>query len=356
MSLHPFLINFQKKVKINKLHIYFNILNLTNIEFISFEEICLFINDSNNLDFLMILIKSIIDYNKLNKQIIDKLIIDKRIIRKIYSSFLIVNYSSDIFNSPNKDDIIEKTIYSKAHKIQKYLKLLEISCKNKNIFETNMYSYKFVESLMDYLKYFDIWKKIDKLFLLKNLYELYFEFEQFKQLNNLNTLIENNVKVNQSNIIYQINKLKKDKSFEINKELNDAYWFTLKEEIKNNKYDKFLDIMTNIKDLLCIIVPSRIDIHLEINEILDIDFIKHKTNDNDNKYIFDIINYILDKIESYQSSNEDANFKIWKDSLYQSLKSNVNYYDFLPDFLKEVMSRLRQIYIDSKKFKDLLKK
>lgn len=352
MSLHPFLINFQKKVKINKLNIYFNFLNLNNIELMSFEELCLFINDNNNLDFLIQLIKSIIDYNKL---IIDKLIIDKRIIRKIYSSFLIVNYSSDIFNSPNKDDIIEKTIYSKAQKIQKYLKLLENSCKNKNIFETNMYSYKFVNSLIDYLKYFDIWKKIDKLFLLKNLYELYFEFEQFKQSNNLDTLIENNVNVNQSNIIYQINKLKKDKSFEINKELDDAYWFTLKEEIRNNKYDKFLDIMTNIKDLLCIIVPSRIDIHVEINEILDIDYIKHKTNDNDNKYIFDIINYILDKIESYQSSNDDANFKIWKDSLYQSLKSNVKYYDFLPIFLKEVMLRLRQIYIDSKKFKDLLK-
>ena len=259
---------------------------------------------------------------------------------KIMASLMIVYHPTEILNSPEENNIIE-------HNIKEYSNDLVEALISRN-------TVRFEAMIDTYLSYFPIWKRVDKLFLLKNLYELYYEYEEFKKTP-LQADVAEGVAIQQANIIGQINELSGDEC-QINKQLDDVYWVFLAEEIKVEKYSRFLKILKDIKQLICALVPSRTDIHREVNEIVDIEYISHMIEHDaiEDKYIFNMINFLFEKLEAFQAAANDEDCKQWKAGLMEELANNIHYCDFFPKFFRELIKRFESIYIDSKKFNDSL--
>jgi hypothetical protein len=278
--------------------------------------------------------------------------IAKKDVRSIMASFMIHHYPNEILNSPEENNIIETNICNYSKNIVTYINKLQ---KTTNRFEYNLYTHKLKKFIEQYLEYFPIWKNIDKLFLLKNLYELYYEYEEFKNKNNTQPIITADINFQQLNLIARINEISND-NCQLNKQLDDVYWTLLKEEIKADKYERFLTILTDIKQLICSILPSRIDIHKEIDEIIDIEYIAQMAKHDaiEPSYIFNMINYLLDKVAMLQAAADDKNFNKWKIYLMDQLGSNIHYYDFFPPFFRILIKRLEHIYIESNKFRKQL--
>ena len=275
--------------------------------------------------------------------------IAKKDVRNIMAALMIHHNPNEILNSPEENNIVETTMCNYSKNIVKYLDLLEAT---HTTLEYKLYRHKLKEHIKLYLDYFPIWKNIDKLFLLKNLYELYYEYEEFKNKHDTQPIITNDIIFQQLNLIARINELSNG-DCQLNQQLKDVYWTILTEEIKAKSYTRFLSILTDIKQLLCAIVPSRHDLHKEIEEIVDTDYIKQMADHDaiEPSYIFNMINYLLDKLAMLQAAADDVSFNEWRESLMTQLSSNIHYYDFFPSFFCELIKRLENIYIASNKFK-----
>ena len=346
------ILNSYKKFKMCKYLLYFNLLEVGTIQLMSFNDLCIYLNNTNNIDFFTEFINRLLISNKINTK--------KSVTRKLLSSFMIYYHPDIILNCPSTENTIQKNMYDISKKFIQYLNVFGEACKTNNIFLYDMYIYKLNNTIKKYLECFDTWKKVDKLFLLKDLYERYYEFEQFK--NKIKNSAEykltlNNIISQQTNIITEINMISKNKTFNINTELDDVFWILLKEELKVSNYKKLISIIENIKNLLYAVVPSRVDIHIEINEIIDTDFIIQNISGKsiDSTYVNKLISYILDKLYSFQSRSDDDSFIKWKETIYSNLNKNINYYEFFPNFLKEVLKRLEKIYTLSKFYKNINK-
>ena len=339
------MLNTVKKIqtfyRINKIKTCLLYLDLNNLDLLSCENLQLWMINSINTSVFQELMNYII-YDKS---------INTKNTKQILSAYLILYHSTDIFNSREKDNIVEQTIFKLSAKIVKYIKLIHESCKNKNLFMFNLYRYKLNKYVKDYLEYFNIWKRVDKL-LLKYLYELYFDYEQ---LIKRDSSVKDEIQIEQNKIISQI-KILSHNDFQIKKQIDDLYWELMKEELKNKKYIKLLATLKDVKNLLCALVPSRIDIHNEIDEILDLDFIKQMlvSDDIDSIYIFKLINFLLDKMKDFQSQSDDDSFCKWKDDLYKDYEKGMEFYIYLPEFLKIYISRISVIYDKSNKFKAMI--
>jgi hypothetical protein len=259
---------------------------------------------------------------------------------KIMASLMIVYHPTEILNSPEENNIIE-------HNIKEYSRDVVAALISRN-------TVRFDAMIDAYLSYFPIWKRVDKLFLLKNLYELYYEYEEFKKTP-LQADVAEGVAIQQANIIGQINELSGGEC-QINKQLDDVYWVFLAEEIKATKYTRFIKILEDIKQLICAVVPSRTDIHREVNEIVDIEYISHMIEHDaiEDTYIFNMVNFLFEKLEAFQAAANDEDCKQWKAGLMGELANNIHYYDFFPKFFRELIKRFESIYIERKKFNDSL--
>tara|TARA_B100001123_G_scaffold417166_1_gene519630 strand:+ start:129 stop:593 length:465 start_codon:yes stop_codon:yes gene_type:complete len=59
-----------------------------------------------------------------------------------------------------------------------------------------------------------------------------------------------------------------------------ALWDTVMQDIENNKFDKLLSLIKEIRDDIISFIPSRKDLHTEIEEKVDIVFIKQQLEHN----------------------------------------------------------------------------
>lgn len=332
----------QTLYRINKINACFLYLDLNNLDLLVLNNLQLWMLNSVNKSVFLELINYII-YDKS---------IDSKGVKQILSAYIILYHSKEIFNSNEENNIVEQTILNLSKNLEKYMNLFCKACQEKNIFLFNLYRFKINKYVKEYLDYFPLWERVDKLFLLKYLYELYFDYEELVKRE---SKLKNEIQIQQNQIISQIKILSKN-DFQIKKQMNELYWDIMSEELKNKKYTKLLSTLKDIKNLLCALVPSRIDIHNEIYEILDIEFICQMLNsdDIDTKYIYKLINYLLEKLYEFQSKSDDESFLKWKKQLIDDFEKGEMFYIYLPSFLKIYINRLRMVYEKSNKFKAMI--
>ena len=136
--------------------------------------------------------------------------------------------------------------------------------------------------------------------------------------------------------------LKEKLSTMIEDNFHNAFWDKLEEDLKENNHKMLLDLLDEIRMRICNFVPNRKDIHTEVYEKIDVKFIEQMLTHNaiDNKYIYDLINYIITQIRDFDSEEVEPNYEMWRTVTNSHLEKETKLYILLPKFLREVFFRI----------------
>lgn len=129
------------------------------------------------------------------------------------------------------------------------------------------------------------------------------------------------------------------------KAMSRDYWKEFGDQIDNGDFSRLYQLLEETTKRLCDIIPNRSDIHTEIKENIDINFIRQKIDNN----IFEpsdfksLVNYIIDKVKQFGPPVEDDNLDKWKTEYFDNISPETTYGNSLPKFFNEVLRRLDQI-------------
>ena len=132
-----------------------------------------------------------------------------------------------------------------------------------------------------------------------------------------------------------------------------CFWDGISEDISNNNFDSTLDILIEIRDRICLFAPSRKDLHAEIHENLDIDYIRQMINNDaiSPEYIQGIVNYIINQIKQFGSLHDEPWNEIWRTKMAVRMERGEKLETFFPVFFNEALHRIELIEEGIKEFK-----
>ena len=231
--------------------------------------------------------------------------------------------------------------------------------------------YKFMKLFDDFVKNFNTWKELDKLKIIHDLCTIYFELEadinKRKNTNNPNqqVFINDNLR-EQKNILKKIDKLNGRDEFDkiknqveqykksieelyknIGSTLHKAFWDDLKSKlsVEEPDYLVILPLLDEVKTMIINCVPNHQQIHNEIDEKIDIEFlgdmIKRKVLSPD--YIINLVHYVISFIKRFQSASDDKETLKWENSIKDLFANGCKYEEFFPIFFKGVFERFDKI-------------
>ena len=226
--------------------------------------------------------------------------------------------------------------------------------------------------LIDFYKLFDRWKCKDRKRFIHILAKSYWDIESnmiFKlQNNDLNDVNKDLwlecAKDEQSTIIKRVLELGGEDALEyfnslipvmvnesvinnVEKIVKNVFWDNFKAELSKEP-PNYLSIVPMLKDtsnLLKSCIPHRHDIHAEIDEHIDIDFIKQMIEHNaiDNTTIIDLIRYITKMVMKFDCIANDKENAEWTKTLIKNINDGMSYKEFFPDFFRELFLKLDEI-------------
>ena len=346
-----------------------SILNHKLLNNIKFDELTKKISDKKLVNFYYDFF-SIIFNNEFNQK-------DTKILLSSYVTHLF----NDIVSSPKNsyDKIIKnisKLIYEQ-HTILfdgKDINIENISKLNK------LYS--------DYIILFKKWIQKDKIVIIDDLIRMYFENIELENVSHQNPeyikIVKEHAEKEKKNILSKIKQIGGEKGIEyfnqqknnietiqehynklfeaIEKNTTKAYWDIVKEKLEKNppELDIILELIKEIQLMLCQCVPSRKDLHINILQEIDIEYIKHLIDNKcmDDREIVIQISKIISWIEKF-NSKQDKDFYDWKKKIEKELDEygldyfqfNINISEFIPRVFKYSLEKINEIIINSEKFK-----
>ena len=129
--------------------------------------------------------------------------------------------------------------------------------------------------------------------------------------------------------------------------VHNAYWDMLKKELNNDppQFNQLINILSEIRDTFCSFVPRRNDIHREMYENIDIDFIKSMAQNNaiDGTTIYNLAIYIVSLIKKFQPREMDEDIQNWEKDINTQFTNGFTYDEFLITFFKNVFTKLEAI-------------
>ena len=125
----------------------------------------------------------------------------------------------------------------------------------------------------------------------------------------------------------------------------ECFWDGLSDDISNNKFDSTLKIITEIRDRICLFAPSRNDLHAEIHEHLDIDYMRQMVANDaiSPEYIHGIVNYIITQIKQFGSLHDEPWNEIWRTKCAVRMQEGEKLETFFPYFFHEALHRIELI-------------
>lgn len=133
------------------------------------------------------------------------------------------------------------------------------------------------------------------------------------------------------------------------------FWDDLQDDIKEEKYDKLLKVLNDIKTRICDLIPNRKDLHKNISDTIDTELIKQmiKHNAIDNNYIFNIIQFIITQLKELDTLRDEPFYEIWREQTNRKLMSDEpKLHIILPIFLRETFHRIDKIAFEIAAFKE----
>ncbi len=329
---------------------------------------------------------------KLNGTRVNPCEITPQFVRVILSSYTI-KYYPDIMNV-DKQNEVSKLLLGKTQSLVLGIKIINsIKIAEKFSFSSLKCMIKFFTKCLEFRKIFNEWKKIDMEAVICNLAKVYIDLErEFKDLQNsseneeLLKVTEQNFENEKKRIISKARKISPNQGIEIfnkyyiflNQEidlniykqrlstaietnLRKAYWDLIKTDMLKipPDYTKVIELLEESKSLLIQCTPRRQDLINEINMNIEVDTLRHYIeNDVDVlEFIQRMMNFILKKIEEYQSQDEVEGFNKFKDD-FQKLNSqdSTKLSEVLIYFFQGVMPRLTFILESKRNFEEWIAK
>lgn len=333
------------------------LLNNKNLSNFTFDELTNYIKKKKNIEEIQKFLNLLM--NKLNLKIRFSL----ENTRIFLSSYLFMYHNEIILNT--KDDVNEK--------------MKSISLDLNLCFESLFTDYslknclKFETIFINYIKFFNDWKKRDALIIIRPILKSYFELEllrdKFKKENNEDYLhinrklksLETNIKMigGEEGLMYlkkkQIPVFKSEKMYtDVEKTVKKAFWDILEENIENNKLEQIPLLLIDVKNMIKSMVKNKKYIEKLENEI-DTDMVSNiiKSSNPDFNFIYGYITYLINKLFELQPPVEDKNTKLFKENINNMFQkqekiSKILRYFFENYFIK--LERIKQInnYISEK--------
>lgn len=125
-----------------------------------------------------------------------------------------------------------------------------------------------------------------------------------------------------------------------------AFWDKMQDEIKEKNYEGLLAILNEVKDRICNLIPNRKDLHKNISDTIDVKLIEQmlKHDAIDDKYIFNIIQFIITQLKELDSLKDEPFYEIWREQTNRRLMSDdPRLHVILPIFLRETFHRIDKI-------------
>jgi len=270
-------------------------------------------------------------------------------IKKFMSVFMLNYFPKETMTL--QDGFLSKKLENYSNNIIKYLNKFMLN----NCF-IGLYKFLLIENIKLYITTYNVWIKADKLFLIKELYQKYFKQEKFiNETKNIKPEIKENAIYMRDKILGKI-QLLTPKGFKLNFELNEIYLKVFAYELENGNYDKLLETLEHIKNLLKPLVPNRPDIHSEIDERIDIEWLKEILLNEafDDLFILNLFTFLFSMLEKFQAQADDEETEQWKSQIMDLLYENKPLYSFIPGFLEKYIDKLKQIYTSINNLKDFL--
>jgi hypothetical protein len=281
------------------------------------------------------------------------------------------NYILDSYSNIQTKKILYALIIYKFNNITQcteYLKKLA-----RNIILYSLDTSKYPKNILDkeiilYLKEFELWKKndLDKLFfelansiiileemknnLIKNNNKTHVDNEWIDNINNLlHKLNTYGMSLNSTLFLQKLDELKLN-IFELKEKIaknivEDIYWKTFLENIKNNDYNLLYNNFEEIRNLL-----NEINKDILNDDIIDIVFLKQLIQNNcfTTEYLLGYINFIIDNLLKYGIPIYDNIINDSRKEIIKQLQENcitpeiiTNTFRFIMDILQKLIQVIR---------------
>ena len=308
------------------------------------------IKNVNN--FLIYLVEHYSKYTFKNEKLVKK--IDYKFTKKLLTVFLIIKFPNIVFtnNTEYNENLIET-----SEKIFKILKKI-IDSKNNKV----LYSIKLINHIHQFMNIYNLWSMIDKRINTYVFLKLYYKNTIRKleipkesrlydiltnSIDNDQTELEKSIKyMNDSNEEHFFNHYKDNLDYSkiIDEKL---YLIELKYRLTKTPPDNlvFVELVVKTKEMLKNCVPNRKDHHEIIDNILDTELMTIYINNGiiDNNYFYTIINIIIDKVQEYQSKDDDIELEAFRNKCNGKLNNREFYKNFIPMFFIDIFNRLYKI-------------
>ena len=302
--------------------------------------------------------------------------------RIILSAFTIKFYP-DIMNI-DKDNEISKMMITRAESLIISMRILNgIRIGEKFSFSSMRCINKMLTKCLEFAKIFNEWKKLDMEAVICNLAKVYIDLErEFNDIKNeskdeskkeLVKITEEQFEKEKESILKKVRKMNPKNGIEIfnkyyiflNQEMDlniyrekmaeaidsnirKAYWDTIKSDMLKipPDYTKIIDLLEECSLLLKQCTPKRPDLIQEIDNIIEVETLKHYI-ENDvevDGFISNIIIFVFKKLEEYQSQNDVQSFEKFKQDFHTlRSQSTTKLSEVLIYFFQGVMPRLQHI-------------
>jgi len=280
--------------------------------------------------------------------------------RILLSTYLISFHTKEILTMEEDTDIFELSNMLLFH-LNTFLETI-----NQTTFDN------LNQCLIDFYKLFDLWKNKDKKRFIHILAKSYWDIEsnmifrlQNNDLNDANkdlwlecardeqdTIIKRVLELGGEEALEYFNSLipvmvSEDTINNVEGIVKNAFWDNFKDSLSKDP-PNYLSIIPMLKDTSRLIkscIPTRNDIHKQIDEHIDIDYITQMIEHNamNNETIIELINYITSMVIKLDSIVNDEDNIEWSKNLIKNINNGMAFSEFFPAFFKELFIKLENI-------------
>jgi hypothetical protein len=133
-----------------------------------------------------------------------------------------------------------------------------------------------------------------------------------------------------------------------------AFYDKLGDDIRTGNFETTFDLIDEIKGRICAAVPRRTDIHLQLDESLDVPYFRQMVKHDafEQSHIKSVMGVIIDKIKELGSERDEPFHEIFRTQVEVRFLRGETLDVILVFFFREALSRVDKLEHDIEAFKN----